>query len=157
MKLTRGADYALRIMIHMAGLPDGQRVGRSAIAVVTEVPPAYLAKILQHLVKARLIRSRPGVHGGFELSRSPLTLSMLEVIEAVDGPAAMASCLADENACDRSPFCMVHPALVEAQNEMLRVLQAKTIAKLTQPRQFETRVASMAVHQELTLAATTAH
>ena len=99
MKLTRGADYALRIMIYMAGLPEGRRVGRAAIAAVTDVPEAYLAKILQHLVKARLIRSRPGVRGGFELSRSPSTLSMLEVIEAVDGPAAMTMCLADENSC----------------------------------------------------------
>jgi len=132
MRLTRGADYALRIMMYMSGLPEGQRVGRSAIAGVTEVPEAYLAKILQHLVKARLIRSRPGVHGGFELSRPTSSMSMLEVIEAIDGPAAMAISVVDENARDRSPWCSVRQALLEAQDEMLRVLRASTIAKLAQ-------------------------
>ena len=156
MKLTRGADYALRIMIYMAGLPDGHRVGRAAIAVVTEVPEAYLAKILQHLVKARQIRSRPGVHGGFELSRSPLTLSMLEVIEAVDGPAAMTSCLADENSCNRSPYCSVRRVLIEAQNEMLTVLRSTTVARLAQ-HPFEVPVGLAAAHQELTSLGIAAH
>ena len=136
MRLTRGADYALRVMIYMAGLPEGQRVGRSAIARATDVPEAYLAKILQHLVKARLIRSRPGVHGGFESSRSPLTLSMLEVIEAVDGPAAIMACLPDEDACERSPWCEVRVVLLEAQAEMLKVLRAATVSRLAQ-RSFE--------------------
>ncbi len=158
MKLTRGADYALRIMIYMAGLPEGQRVGRAAIAVVTEVPEAYLAKILQHLVKARLIRSRPGVRGGFEMSRSPLTLSMLEVIEAVDGPAAMTACLADENSCDRSPYCSVRHVLQEAQHEMLRVLRATTVARLAQ-QPFDTGhdISTAPQHQVLTSIAVAAH
>ena len=132
MRLTRGADYALRIMMYMAGLPDGQRVGRSSIAAVTEVPEAYLAKILQLLVKARLIRSRPGVRGGFELSRVPATLSILEVIEAVDGPAAMTACVVDESACDRAPWCSIREVLAEAQAEMLSVLQKATIGRLAQ-------------------------
>lgn len=120
-------------MIYMAGLSDGQRVSRSSIAAVTDVPEAYLAKILQALVKARFIRSRPGVGGGFELSRQPHGLSMLEVIEAVDGPSALTVCIGDENACDRSPWCSVRHALSEAQQEMLRVLRAVSIAKLAQP------------------------
>ena len=119
-------------MIYMSGLPDGRRVGRSAIAEVTDVPEAYLAKILQHLVRARLIRSRPGVHGGFELSRAPASLSMLEVIEAVDGPAAMTLCLIDENACARSRWCNVKHVLLEAQTAMLRVLGGTMIAELAE-------------------------
>jgi Rrf2 family protein len=132
MRLTRGADYALRIMIYMAGLPEGQRVGRAAIAAVTEVPEAYLAKILQHLVKARLIRSRPGVGGGFQASRAPANLSMLEVIEAVEGPASAMACIPDGSACDRSPWCGIRQVLNEAQNEVTRILRSASVAELAE-------------------------
>ena len=119
-------------MIHMSGATAARRLSRSAIAAATHIPEAYLAKILQLLVKARLIRSRPGVHGGFELSRAPSGISMLEVIEAIDGPSALAACITDENSCEQSPWCGVRRALSEAQDAMLRVLRAASVTGLVE-------------------------
>jgi Rrf2 family protein len=132
MRLTRGADYALRVMIYMSGTTAAHRLSRSAIAAATHIPEAYLAKILQALVKVRLIRSRPGVHGGFELSRTPSDISMLEVIEAIDGPSALATCIADENSCEQSPWCGVRHTLAKAQEAMLLVLKASSVADLVE-------------------------
>jgi Rrf2 family protein len=130
MRLTRGADYALRVIIHMSGSSAARRISRSAIAAVTGIPEAYLAKILQSLVRASLIRSRPGVHGGFELSRVPNQISMLEVIEAIDGPTALASCVTDQNSCERSPWCGIRQTLLTAQEAMVRVLRSASIQDL---------------------------
>ena len=71
MQLTRAADYAVRVMIHLAKLPDGTRVNRDGLAEAADVPTHFLSKVLQILVRARLIAAHRGTSGGFSLAIPP--------------------------------------------------------------------------------------
>ena len=75
MQLTRAADYAVRVMIHLAGLPPGARVSRSELSAIAECPEQFLCKVLQNLTRAGLVISHRGNTGGFELEELHRTAS----------------------------------------------------------------------------------
>jgi Rrf2 family protein len=130
MQLTRAADYAVRVMVHLAGLPPGSRVQRSTLAEATGVPESFMSKVLQGLVRARLISSRRGVEGGFELAVVPEETSLLAVVEAVQGPIQLNHCLGAGESCERQAGCAVHEVWAEAQSTMREVLGASSLAEL---------------------------
>src|SRR5690242_5157446 len=101
MQLTRAADYAVRVMIHMAGLPSGTRTSRTELAVAAGCPEQFLSKVLQDLTRAGLVVSHRGNTGGFELPPIHQSASMLEVVEAVEGPVRLNQCLTAVGACER--------------------------------------------------------
>jgi Rrf2 family protein len=130
MQLTRAADYALRIMIHLAGLPPASRPNRSALAQAGEVAEHFLSKILQSLARAGLIDSQRGMNGGFALARRPEQVTVLDVLEAIEGPLILNVCLAAGESCGRKSWCPAHPVWAEAQEAMASVLRRTTIATL---------------------------
>jgi Rrf2 family protein len=130
MQLTRSADYAVRVVIHLAALPPGSRATRETLAELAEVPPEFLGKVLQSLTKAGLILSHRGSQGGFELARPAGALTMLDVVTAIEGPLQLNSCLATANACSRSWWCGAHEVWREAQEALNRVLAGATIEDL---------------------------
>ncbi len=130
MQLTRAADYAVRVMIHMAGLPPGTRVQRATLAEATAVPESFVSKVLQALVRARFITSRRGVDGGFELICSPEQTSLLDVVEAIEGPIELNFCLMPGEPCERHTWCPAHSVWAEAQAAMTAVLKKATLAQL---------------------------
>lgn len=134
MLLTRAADYAVRVLIHLATLPPGSRVQRATLAQATGVPESFLSKVLQSLVRASLIASQTGVNGGFELTASAETLTLLDVLEAIDGPLGLNTCVATGQRCERQESCPAHPVWIEAQEAVSKVLRAATIARLAKPR-----------------------
>jgi len=89
--ISQTAEYALRAIVHMAKKPDEPHITRD-IAEATRVPSNYLSKVMQTLVKARLIRSRRGQRGGFRLDKSPKAISILDVVTAVDPIQRIQSC-----------------------------------------------------------------
>ncbi len=130
MQLTRAADYAVRVMIHMAGPPREGRFSLPELAAVTDAPESFLSKVLQTLSHAGLISSRRGQSGGFEISHSGRAASMLEVIEAIDGPICLNLCLISGQSCHRQEQCPAHPVWAQAQMAMLDVLARARIADL---------------------------
>src|ERR1035438_7124316 len=132
MQLTRAADYAVRVMIHLAGLPPGARASRGELARAAECPEQFLSKVLQNLTRAGLVTSHRGNTGGFELPRSRRGASILEVVEAVEGPIRLNLCLTSGHACDRQSWCPAHIVWAEAQKAMADVLQKATIGELAQ-------------------------
>jgi Rrf2 family protein len=127
MQLTRAADYAVRVMIHLAGLPPGARVSRSDLAVEAECPEQFLSKILQNLTRAGLVISHRGNTGGFELPLAHRDTSILQVVEAVEGPVHLNPCLASDRGCSRQGWCPAHPVWADAQEAMVAVLRRATI------------------------------
>ena len=101
------------------------------LAGATAVPDSFLSKVLQGLVRARLIASRPGVNGGFELTSAPEKITLLEVVEAIDGPIALNVCVSNQD-CERRPGCAAHPVWLEAQQAVVGVLKSATLAKLAE-------------------------
>jgi len=130
MQLTRAADYAVRVMIHLATVTHGERNSLPAISAATGAPDSFLSKVLQTLTRARLISSRRGPAGGFEISERGRQASMRDVIEAVDGPMCLNVCLSEVRSCPRKGWCPAHPVWVNAQGAMLEVLSRAMIADL---------------------------
>jgi Rrf2 family protein len=134
MQITRAADYAVRVMVHLASLPPGSRVQKSALVELSEAPESFLSKVLQRMVANRLITSRRGGGGGFELAVPPDQVSVLTVVEAIDGPIHLNLCVPGASGCDRSLACAVHPVWVEARAALVKVLGGATMARLARKR-----------------------
>ena len=130
MQLTRAADYAVRVMIHLAAQSTNGRRSLPALAEATGAPQSFLSKVMQALTHAGLISSRRGQAGGFQVSARGRMVSMREVIEAVDGPICLNVCLTAGKSCRRKTWCPAHPIWAQAQQAMLDVLSAATIAGL---------------------------
>jgi Rrf2 family protein len=130
MQLTRAADYAVRVMVYLAKMPRDQRALLPAIGEAASAPESFLSKVLQALTHARLITSRRGPAGGFQISVRGRQASMLEVIEAIDGPLSLNVCLNPSRSCPRKGRCPVHPVWAKAQEALLGVLSTTLISDL---------------------------
>ena len=130
MQLTRAADYGVRVMVHLATIPENERALLPALARATGAPQSFLSKVLQGLCRANLILSRRGQAGGFEILPRGRQASVREVIEAIDGPVKLNVCLVSGASCKRKTFCPAHPIWASAQEAMVGVLNASTVAYL---------------------------
>jgi Rrf2 family protein len=132
MQLTRAADYAVRVMIHLAGLPPETRASRTELAVAAECPEQFLSKVLQSLTRAGLVLSHRGNTGGFELPNIHRTATLLEVVEAIEGPIRLNICLASDRSCARQGWCPAHDVWVNAQQAVADTLRGASINTLAQ-------------------------
>ena len=130
MQLTRAADYAVRVMIHLASQPEGAVVSKTLLAKAAEAPESFLSKILQSLARAGLIQVRRGVVGGFSLLPRGKRASMLDVVETMDGPFALNICVTPGTSCHRHVECAAHRVWLRAQSAMLEVLRDAKIAEM---------------------------
>lgn len=130
MQLTRAADYAVRVMIHLAGMPAGTRASRSELASAADCPEQFLSKVLQNLTRAGLIVSRRGNTGGFEMPPDRPEVSMLQVVEAIEGPLHLNTCLGTRNGCSRQGWCTAHKTWEDAQEAVTAVLSRAIISAL---------------------------
>ncbi len=130
MQLTRAADYGVRVMIHLATLPDHQLTRLPELARATGAPESFLSKVLQGLCRAGMMASRRGQSGGFELLDPGRKASIRAVIEAIDGPIRLNVCLTSGDSCKRKSYCPAHPVWARAQEAMMEVLNKATIAEL---------------------------
>lgn len=131
MELGHRAEYALRAAVHLARRDAGgsPHKGRM-IAEATGVPPQYLPQVLAGLVRAGLVRSTPGPRGGYALTRPPETISLLNVIEAVDGPLASPVCPLRGVRCGGTEPCGLHADWRAAQELARAGLGAATLAQV---------------------------
>ena len=121
-QVSRRADYAVRIMVDLGlrlrlmeeglseeGLSEeGQRAAAQEVAQSTAVPKAFLHKISADLVKADLLRTVSGPSGGLELARPTPDISMRQILEAIEGPLCLNSCLLRPQECSRDRLCPAH-------------------------------------------------
>ena len=131
MLITRATEYAIRAVLYLAKQPPGEIVLKKDICQTQNITPAFLTKILQPLIKAGIVGSQRGVGGGFYLARDPEKITLLDVVEAEEGPIYLNQCLMREKTCERDVFCPVHGAWRHIRGEMTRVLAEYTFARLT--------------------------
>ena len=129
---TKKADYALLALSFLATEGMGRIVGPREIAARYEIPLELLAKVLQTLARHGLVQSVPGPTGGYKLPRPAHEISALSVVQAIDGPVAIAQCWDDggTDGCAQAPHCHLRGPLARIQDEMTRLLQALTLADL---------------------------
>ena len=137
LKLTKKADYGLMAMKHLAEHQD--RGARSAkdVADAYGIPPEALAKILQRLVKAGLLKSLHGMNGGYTLARDPGTISAFEVIGAIDGPLFITSCITVRGECDQSDRCNIREPLRKVNSSIEDVLRRIKISEMKEEAENE--------------------
>lgn len=130
MQITRQADYATRAILHLARADHGERVATSQVAREQKIPPSFLAKIISQLSVAGLLQTARGARGGISLARDPSQITLLEVIEAIDGPIQLNLCVADSGVCTLEENCPLRTVWCEAQNELVEKLKATNFAQL---------------------------
>jgi Rrf2 family protein len=126
MQITRQADYAVRAVTYLAQMGSERRAATSQIAQDQRIPPSFLAKIVSQLSVAGLLQTSRGARGGVSLARDPAEITLLEVVEAIDGPILLNECVGDNSTCTFSDDCPMHPIWCDAQVELVKRLKSTT-------------------------------
>jgi Rrf2 family protein len=90
--MSDAVEWSIHCCTLLAALPEDHALPAARLAEYHDVPPAYLAKALQAMATAGIVESRPGPAGGYRLARSPAEISLLEIVQAVDGPGTAFRC-----------------------------------------------------------------
>ena len=123
MQITRQADYAVRAVLHLARSGNTERSATSAIAREQNIPPSFLAKIISQLSIAGVLHTSRGARGGVTSAREPKDISLLEVVEAIDGPIQLNECVANTGFCTFEENCPIRPVWCDAQDELVQRLK----------------------------------
>lgn len=127
MKVNASTGYAFLAVGYIARNQDKGLVWSQDIANKYNIPVEYLFKIMQELVRANILRSKRGPQGGFALAKSPARITMLEIIEAVEGPLTPGLMLADSAPKDR----FAARATKTSENAYAQARKALKAVKLT--------------------------
>jgi len=130
LRLSKKADYALLAMCHMAAHADRGAMSARELAEEYAIPPELLAKVLQKLVRAKLLGSHQGIKGGYGLGRAPAAISVADVIQAVDGPLTVTACSEDDHSCDQYSKCNIRDPLWRIKDRIISALAATSVAEL---------------------------
>ncbi len=106
VRLTEGTNLAIHALAYLAGRKKDGLCSATEIAKRLVVSEAHMAKVLQRLARAGIVRSSRGAKGGFTLARDPKELSFYDVLEAIDGPFSPNTCLLGRTLC-QPQTCML--------------------------------------------------
>lgn len=130
MEISRRTDYGVRVILDLAQLPTNGPSATRQIATRQNIPGPFLAKIISQLATAGLVSTHRGAGGGVTLARSPSEISLLEVVEALEGPIRLNRCLVQPDACPRDSYCPVHSVWADAQERLTSLLEVTTFDAL---------------------------
>lgn len=131
LRLSKKSDYALMALKHLALRNEsGSSSSAREIAEAYDIPLELLAKVLQKLVRGRLLVSVQGTRGGYRLSRPAQSIPIAEVIQAVDGPVTVTACSPNDHRCDQYSKCSIRDPLWKIRGRILDALTTVTVADL---------------------------
>jgi Rrf2 family transcriptional regulator, iron-sulfur cluster assembly transcription factor len=128
LEISRRADLAVRALLAIGQAPD--RVKSDALAAELETTAGFVPQVVGPLVKRGWVRSDPGPRGGYSAAVALDRVSVLDVIEAVDGPTDLGRCVVADGPCGRAPHCALHTAWARARDELVTHLSAQSMASL---------------------------
>jgi Rrf2 family protein len=131
MQITHQADYATRAVLHLARAQNGKLIPTNEIARVQNIPASFLAKIIAQLSIAGVLHTFRGAHGGVKLARKPQNITLLEVIEAIDGPIQLNICVENESDCMFEKTCPLQIIWCDAQQELVTKLKNTNFEQLS--------------------------
>ena len=137
--LRRNTDYALRLMVGLARHQDNGSVSTRLLAQEQEVSYQLACKLMQQLHDAKIVESTMGPKGGFRLGRKMADISLLDIIQAVQGPLSLNRCLVRKACCPRQDACRVRAKMGELQDRMGEYLGGVTLADLASGREARTK------------------
>jgi Rrf2 family protein len=127
-RLSKRADYGLIALRHLA-THSGEACSAPEIARRYNIPSELMAKVLQQLVRKELLQSHAGPHGGYVLARAPEEITIIQVLEALEGPLQLTPCEADD--CEQLELCSIRDPLRGVKERMVSVLVDTTIQQLS--------------------------
>jgi Rrf2 family protein len=122
LRLSKKADYALMAMKHLAVRPDAVSASAREIAEQYDIPIELMAKVLQRLARRGLLTSHQGTRGGYRLSRPSTSISVADIIQAIDGPVTVTACSTEDEKCDQYAKCSVRDPLWRIKDRILSAL-----------------------------------
>lgn len=126
--LSKRTDYGLMALAYLAEQGEGEATNARAIAAAYCIPAELLAKTMQTLARSGIVESRNGPKGGYVLSRRPESISVAEVLRAIEGPIAMAICQAGETTdCDQYQYCPIARPMERIQRKVTSLLEGMTL------------------------------
>ena len=135
MQITRQADYAVRAVMYLAQLGPSGQAATAQIARAQNIPLTFLAKIVSQLAAAGVVRATRGARGGVALARPADAISLLDIVEAIDGPIALNECVSDPSACPMGETCVVRPVWCETQSALVSKLAQTKFGALAKSHQ----------------------
>jgi Rrf2 family protein len=130
LRLSKKADYALIAMKHLAQKRDVASTSAREIAERYNIPIELMAKVLQRLVRTGLLASQQGTRGGYALGRASTTISVADVIQAIDGPFAVTSCTTDDSSCEQYGTCSIRDPLWRIRERIVATLGTVSLAEM---------------------------
>lgn len=130
LRLSKKADYALLALRHMAAPGSRETVSARELAESYDLPPELLAKVLQQLVRAGLLLSQQGIRGGYGLARPAADITVVDVVQAIDGPLMVTACSESDHSCDQYTKCNIRDPLWKLKDRIVAALAATTVAEL---------------------------
>jgi Rrf2 family protein len=129
LDLTKRSDYAIRAMLALTKAPDGLLSSRK-IAEEMKIPPRFLPQIMGDLTRAGLVEAHPGRSGGYRLAKPASSVTLLTVIEAVEGDPHRQICVMRGTACGADGECGVHDVFYAAESAILEKLSGATLQSI---------------------------
>ena len=130
--ISKRTEYGLMALSHLVEQDEGEATTSRAIAAHYHIPTELLAKTMQLLARSGIVESRNGPKGGYVLSRRPDSISVAEVIRAIEGPIAMATCQTGEAFdCDQYERCPIFQPMERIQRRVTDVLENMTLLDMT--------------------------
>jgi len=139
MIYSRSAEYAIRAFVYLASAPKDQYVMAKQIAAGTSIPAHFLAKILQQLARKGFLRSSKGPTGGFCLRQAPGRISLLDIVETVDGLQGYERCIGGFPDCNDNAACGLHDSWKPIRSRIIEYLEGTSIADVAESRQHKVR------------------
>src|SRR6478736_7100916 len=130
LRLSKKADYALLALRHMAAPGSRETVSARELAESYDLPPELLAKVLQQLVRAGLLLSQQGIRGGYGLAKPAAEITVVDVVQAIDGPLMVTACSESDHSCDQYDKCNIRDPLWKLKDRIVAALAATTVAEL---------------------------
>jgi len=129
--LSHTSKYAIRALIYLELYSNSEKkVGIKEISRELDIPSPFLGKILQVLVKQNFLNSTKGPNGGFYMKRPAMDITLMAVIDVIDGLASFETCVIRNSACDHDNPCSMHHKMAPLWDEMRRVFATESIADL---------------------------
>ena len=133
MRLTSFTDFALRALMRLAGEPT-RSFATNEIATEFEISRNHLAKVVRHLADGGFIATQRGAGGGFTLARPDRSITLGEVVRALEGPHPLVECFRDDGgSCVLTPRCRLKSKLSAAREAFMRELDDTTLEECAYP------------------------
>lgn len=129
MQLTNRTEYAMRFLLYL-GARFGKPVKVATASKAENIPKQFLSQIIGDLKKAGIIYSFRGPNGGIKLAKNPATITVMDVVSAIEGSMALYKCLEQEDFCDKTSYCPLCGFWVQTQEQIKEIFRRTSVADL---------------------------